>query len=100
MAYGTPGGYGAMGGYYAPPSVGTNGLAIASLVCSLVGPFTCGLTTIVGVILGHVALSQIKRSGQEGRAMAIAGLVIGYLSLVAAVLLVVLAVVGAGGNAD
>jgi len=87
-----------MGGYYAPPAVGTNGLAIASLVCSLAGPFTCGLTTIVGVVLGHVSLSQIKRSQQQGRGMAVAGVVIGYVSIVAGLLFILLAIIGANGS--
>ncbi|RJL34221.1 DUF4190 domain-containing protein [Bailinhaonella thermotolerans] len=57
----------------------TNGMSIASLVLGIVGIFTCGLTSVVGVILGHVAMSQIKRSGEEGRGMAIAGLVCSYV---------------------
>jgi peptidyl-prolyl cis-trans isomerase B (cyclophilin B) len=32
----------------------------------------------LGVIFGHISLSQIKKSGEEGRGLAIAGLVIGY----------------------
>ena len=35
--------------------------------------------TILGVIFGHVSLSQIKKDGGNGRGMAIAGLVIGYI---------------------
>jgi hypothetical protein len=57
--------------YAAPMATGTNGLAIASLIFAFVFP-------IVGVILGHIALNQIKQTGQEGRGLAIAGLAIGY----------------------
>ena len=57
--------------YAAPMPTGTNGLAIASLICAFVFP-------IVGVILGHIALNQIKQTGQEGHGLAVAGLVIGY----------------------
>jgi Domain of unknown function (DUF4190) len=53
----------------------TNGFAIASLVLSLL----CGAP--LGVIFGHIALSQIERTHEEGRGLAIAGLVIGYVSL-------------------
>lgn len=60
---------------YAPQSNKTNGLAIASLITSF-------FISIVGIILGHIALSQIKRTGEGGRGLAIAGLVIGYLGLV------------------
>lgn len=70
---GPPGPY---SGY--PASQGTSGLAIASMVCSLLG-ICCVLLALPGVILGHVALSQISRQGGGGRGMAIAGLVIGYL---------------------
>ena len=65
--------------YAAPMATGTNGLAIASLVCSFFIP-------IVGVILGHIALNQIKQTGQEGRGLAIAGLVIGYIYIAIVVL--------------
>jgi hypothetical protein len=36
-----------------------------------------------GVVLGHLALPQIRRTGERGRAAAIAGLVIGYLMCLA-----------------
>lgn len=52
----------------------TNTLAILSLIFSFV-------FAIVGVILGHVALNQLARTGQQGRGLAIAGLTVGYISL-------------------
>jgi hypothetical protein len=65
----------------------TNGLAIASLVTSIAGVFLgvplaffCYiglLIPVVGAVLGAVALSQIRRTQQPGRGMAIAGIVIG-----------------------
>ena len=55
------------------PAASTNGLAIASLVTSIL----CCVP--VGQILGHVALSQINKTGQQGRGMAIAGVVIGWV---------------------
>jgi Domain of unknown function (DUF4190) len=78
------GGYGYLpdqGGYGYQPVAGTNGMAIASFVCSLVG-YSCGVGLILGVIFGFVALSQIKRSGQNGRGMAIAGIIIGAVPIV------------------
>ena len=71
------------------PSQQTSGLAIASLICSLI-PFFL-ITPIVAVILGHVALSQIKRSAGhlKGSGLAIAGLILGYLSFVPIILIVV-----------
>lgn len=61
---------------YYQPVRRTNGWAIASLVTAL-----CGLT-IVPVICGHVALAQIRRTGDTGYGLAIAGLIIGYLQIV------------------
>ena len=43
----------------------------------------------LAILFGHLSLSQIKRSGEDGRGMAIAGLVIGYVITVGTVLLVV-----------
>ena len=44
----------------------------------------------VGAVLGHVALSQIKRSGQRGRERAIVGLTISYVIIVLAVIALVI----------
>jgi peptidyl-prolyl cis-trans isomerase B (cyclophilin B) len=57
-----------------PPPRQTNGMAIVALVCSLA-------LAPLGIIFGHIALSQIKRTGEEGRGLAIAGLIIGYVSV-------------------
>jgi hypothetical protein len=35
----------------------------------------------VGIVLGHVARGQIKRTGEGGRGLATAALVIGYLQV-------------------
>ncbi len=50
----------------------TNGMAIASLICAFV-------FAPLGIIFGHISLSQIKRTGEEGHGLAVAGLVISYL---------------------
>lgn len=72
----------------------TNGLAVASMVVSIVGvPFMCAwigfLLGILGVVFGHVAKGQIKREGTGGGGMATAGLVIGYCIIGLLMLLVV-----------
>jgi hypothetical protein len=59
-------------------SARTNGLAIASLACGL-AQFTFGpLATIPAIVLGHMARSQIRRTGEQGAALALAGLVLGW----------------------
>jgi hypothetical protein len=70
----------------------TNGLAIASLVVGLFWMWWIG--SVLAVVFGHVALNQIARTGQSGRGLAIAGLVLGYIGL--ATLLVTLLVVSLG----
>ena len=69
------------------PAPRTNGLAIAAFVLSL-----CGFS-LLPVILGHVSLGQIQRTGEGGRGFAIAGLVIGYLTIAAIALLLLFIVV-------
>ncbi|MSZ18130.1 MAG: DUF4190 domain-containing protein [Actinobacteria bacterium] len=59
---------------FVPVSNKTNSLAISSLVVSLL------CCAPLGVIFGHMALSQINRTGEGGRGLATAGLVIGYIS--------------------
>ncbi|MGI5166102.1 DUF4190 domain-containing protein [Spirillospora sp. CA-253888] len=57
----------------------TNGLAVASLICGIAGFVLCGLTSILAIIFGHVAQGQIKRTGEGGSGLAIAGLILGYI---------------------
>nr|WP_090346197.1 DUF4190 domain-containing protein [Mycolicibacterium malmesburyense] len=82
--YGTPSPYGASGygytGGYGPSQEKTNGLAIGSLVASAVG-ILCGVGSLVGIVLGIVALNQIKTSGEGGRGLAIAGIAVGAATL-------------------
>jgi hypothetical protein len=53
----------------------TNGKAVASLVLSLLG------FSILGVIFGHIARGEIRRSNntQTGDGLALAGLIIGWI---------------------
>ena len=57
-----------------------NPLAIASLVCGMVALALSPLA-IPAVIFGHIARRQIRRTGEGGRGMATAGLILGYVSL-------------------
>jgi uncharacterized membrane protein YidH (DUF202 family) len=72
----------------------TNGLAIASLVLSLVGVSFIG--SILGIIFGHIARSQIRRTGERGAGLALAGLIIGYVTigLLVTLLIIFVAVLG------
>jgi hypothetical protein len=68
-----------------PPARQTNGLAIASLVLSLL--WVVGVGSILAIVFGVVARRQIKRSeGQQtGAGLALAGVVIGIAGIVGAV---------------
>ncbi len=68
---GVPGPYGP----YPPPTATTNGLAVGSLVSGIV----CCLPPL-GLVLGVFSLRQIKKRGQGGKGMAIAGIVLSSLS--------------------
>jgi hypothetical protein len=70
-----------------PPQVprpGTNGLAVASLVCSIAGltPYVGASMAALGIVLGSVALNQIKRAPQAGYGLAVAGIVVGVATLI------------------
>ncbi|UOR02628.1 DUF4190 domain-containing protein [Leucobacter allii] len=66
--------------YYAVAAP-TNVLATLSLIASIVGFFSFAILSIAGIVMGHISLSQIKRRGENGRGMAIAGLIIGYIGV-------------------
>jgi Domain of unknown function (DUF4190)/Domain of unknown function (DUF1707) len=68
-------------GYYPVPQPPTSGVAVASLICGIAEFFTLGIAAVPAVILGHVARSNIKRTGERGDGLAIAGLVLGYLGI-------------------
>src|SRR6266446_2962713 len=111
-----PGGYGPQGGGYGQPgamqpggypqpgyqgaptwtggtgyaSARTNGLAVAALVCGVAQiAFLGPLVGIPAIILGHVARSRIRQTGEQGAGMALAGLILGYIGLALFIILVI-----------
>ena len=109
--YGPPGAYpppgaGPYGQYpapyppsgYQPPS--TNGLAIASLVLGVVGWIPCGAGSIVAIVLGFVARSQIRASQgrQGGDGLALAGIVLGFLAVALWIALLVIGALSSANN--
>lgn len=60
-----------------------NTMAILSLVFAF-------FVSILAVVFGHVALGQIRRTGESGRGMAIAGLVLGYIGIAVTVIGVII----------
>lgn len=80
----------------------TNTLAIVSLISGILGwtvlPF---LGSIVAIVCGHMARSEIRRSPhtQEGDGLAVAGLVMGYLVIALSILAVIAVILFFGGLA-
>ena len=66
-------------------------MAIGSLISSFTGVFCC-IGSIVAIVLGTVALDQIKRTRQDGYALAVAGIVVGVATLLINVIIAVVAV--------
>jgi hypothetical protein len=57
------------------PAAGTNGLAIGSFICGLLG------ISAVAIVLGFIARNQIARSGHRegGSGLALAGIILGFI---------------------
>lgn len=62
---------------------GVSGLAVAALVCGLLGFCTAGLTALLGLVLGWAGLRRIRRSQGRlaGRGLAVAGLAFSGVAL-------------------
>jgi hypothetical protein len=95
-----PPGFAAYGGGTTPQK--TNGMAVTSLVLSLVGLVPCfwllQIAGLLGFIFGLVGRSQIKKSNglQKGGGLAVAGIVIGAVLL--ALCVVIWIVFAVNGN--
>ncbi|MFB7781979.1 DUF4190 domain-containing protein [Streptomyces vinaceus] len=95
--YGQPGPHGPHGapqGWYPPPGASekTNALAVVAFVMSLV----CAIP-LVPLVLGIVALSQIRSRGEKGKGLAIAAIVIHGATIAFYAIFVIL---GLTGNLD
>ena len=99
-AYNMQGGY---PGYQPTPS---SALAIASLVCGILGVLTgififSGLSLgLAGIVLGIVALVKVKNGTASGKGMAIGGIVTGALGMIVAVVVLILGLIGIGMLGD
>ena len=76
----------------------TNSLAVVSLVSAILSWILCPFVgAVVAVITGHIARNQIRRTGEAGDGVALAGLIIGYLHLAAWVIIGLIWLVLLGG---
>lgn len=61
----------------------TNSSAIVALVLSVISFISSAFFLgFIAIIFGHIARRQIKRRGERGNGMAVAGLWVGYLSVI------------------
>jgi uncharacterized protein DUF4190 len=67
-------------------------MAVASLVLSLLG------IGLLGLIFGHVAREQIRQTGEDGDGLAVVGIVLGYIEVVAILILVISALAAVNGS--
>jgi|GEM_PF-837171 len=79
-----------------PGQYGTAGSAITSMVLGILSLATCFVTGVPAIICGHVARSKIRRSGgvYSGDGLAVAGLILGYVTSALAVLWIGLLLAG------
>ena len=77
--------------YGAPAQPGWNTMAIVAFIATF-------FISILGIILGFVALSQIKRTGEQGRGLALAAVILGFIFLALGVIISI-AVFAAFANA-
>jgi hypothetical protein len=64
------------------PTSTTNGYAVASLVMGILGWSMIPLLGSIGaIVFGHLARAQIRRQPQQGDGLALAGLILGWVSI-------------------
>ncbi len=71
-----------------PPEKKNNSLSIAGFICSIVGVATCGITSLIGLILSIVGLSSSKKKGQKDP-FALAGIIISVIYIAILILIIV-----------
>lgn len=71
----------------------TNTFAIVSLVLGIL--WILGIGSVLAVVFGHLSLRQIHTTGENGRGMAIAGLVLGYVGAGFLALGIIFVIIGA-----
>ncbi|MBN6036715.1 DUF4190 domain-containing protein [Amycolatopsis sp. 195334CR] len=87
-------GYGYGYGQPMPMQNQDQGMAVAAMICSIVGLVACGgILSIVGLVLGHIAYAKAKRGEAGGQGMALAAIIIGWvvvgLLLIGVIILVI-----------
>ena len=77
------------GAYQPPAQPGYNTMSIVAFILAF-------FVSLVGIILGFIALSQIKRTGEQGRGLALAAVIIGFVEVAIGILVFVFILIGLG----
>ncbi|WP_068786979.1 DUF4190 domain-containing protein [Paenibacillus phocaensis] len=85
-------------GQYPPPAAPpkTNGKSIASLVLgilSIVIPYVGFILGIVAIVFSSLSFKEIKRTGEQGKGLGVAGLVCGIIGTALYGIIIVLAII-------
>ncbi|SFR90519.1 protein of unknown function [Agromyces sp. CF514] len=65
------------------PSEKWNVLSIVGFVLSIIG------FNVVAIVLGFIGLNQVKKTGERGRGLALAAVIIGFASIVIGIILTI-----------
>lgn len=76
------------------PATPTSGTAVFALVAGLGSFVTCGLSGVLAIIFGHAAMKETKTGRRGGHGMAVAGLVLGYVTAIPWLLFFVMMLLG------
>ncbi len=82
---------------YPPAPPQTNGKSIAALVLgilSVIIPYVGFILGILAIIFGKLSLNEVKRRGDGGKGLAVAGLVCGIIGTAIYALIILIAVIG------
>lgn len=77
------------------PSGMTNGFSIAGFVLSIISILSCGTTSVLGLVFSIIGLVNVKKYNNNGKGLAIAGIVISSIGLL---MLIVLTLIGIFGE--
>lgn len=77
---------------YGAAQPGWNTMSIVAFIATF-------FISILGIILGFVALSQIKRTGEQGRGLALAAIIIGFIALALGIIfsIIIIAAIASSG---
>ncbi len=82
--------------YLAGQAPGMSAFAVTSFVLSLVWLY--GVGAILAIIFGHISLNHIRKRGERGRGLALAGLIIGYVGLAGLIAVIVIGTTVSNNN--